>query len=506
MASVYSSSVYLNHNLMQITPNTNACDKIGRIWARLKESREQYANSVGLMGELGVDRTDEQAQRILFPIIQQAVGDDVQVIPSEDDSGVFFLADGDGKKFAVFKVGEKRARMELLARSIAHRLGFEKHAIPGIACTIQNPVFPKSDEVQAELFNGNVKVYRSRGKKDYNAAVQEENEATGKPYTITGILEPFISGNPEISKEDFLKMVVYALIIGLRDGKLSGMAGSMLFDLEDCMPQRFLPESTPDRNVAATNLPLLEHPFAEELIPVEILAELSKKVSENAIPIFQLLADLGKERVEMADLAGETFIPVDDELYHGRRHERSFEDIGWDHGGCPVQVERPSQIMDQHPSINVESQATPLLTDKQLFACAERVSRLREALERQIRRKTPMTAIDLVCAVDPFYKAHWDALKRARYNRQPFTHIIGRHAPRVVGPLSEGEVAELRRAKRSSEGFVSFARPPLSSPPSFALESGEGLTSSEGEGVPPQAKRYVRSLFKEKTGEEDRKE
>lgn len=462
MAAIYKKpSIFLNPDLrlQEIDQNTKACDKIGCIWSRL-QTVENVKDAIPLMEMLGVSKRDERAQKMLLPVIQAALQRGIQVTPSEDDSGVFFLATKKGQKFAVFKVGEKRARMEMLARQIAHRTGLEKHAIPGIACTIQSPIFPE-EEIQTELFNGNVKVFRSPNDDDYNKQVRRDNETVRNPFTITGILEPFIPPNAEISKEEFLSMVIYSLIIGLRDGKLSGMAGSMLFDLEECMPQRFIPGMTPDRTVAATHLPFLEHALASEEISVEVLKELADKVSEKSLPIFNLLADLRQERVGIADLAGESFEPVDEELYDGKKKDRPYHDTGWDDGGCPVQVESQSVIMDQTPVVRVESQDAPLLTDQQLIACADRVSRLRLALEKQIQRGEPMNAIDLVCAVDPFYKAHWNALQKSKFDRQPFSHIIGRHTPLEVGrQLSKEDSDEIRLAIRSLGDLGPSPSPP----------------------------------------------
>lgn len=506
MASVYEKpSIFLNHDLTlkEITSDTKACDKIGSVWARLQTVR-RLEEAVPLMARLGVSESDENAQKMLFPMIQAAMRDDIKVIPSEEDSGVFFLANAEGQKFAVFKVGEKRARMEMLARQIAHRTGLEKHAIPGIACSIQNPIFPE-EEIQAELFNGHVKVFRDYRGEDYNKQVRSDNETVDKPFTITGILEPYIPANPEITKEEFLSMVIYALIIGLRDGKLSGMAGSMLFDLEECMPQRFIPGTTPDRNVAATHLPFLEHALASEEIPVDVLKSLAEKVSDKSLPIFEMLASLKQERVGIADLSGESFIPVDDELYYGKMERRPFDDIGWDDGGCPVQVENVSVIMDQLPIVRVESQDAPLLTDQQLIACADRVSRLRIALETQIKNEEPMTAIDLVCAVDPFYRAHWNALEKAKFDRQPFSHIIGRHTPGAMGSsLSEQDVKEIRGQARRSLSLPQLNGPqPAPSPPSMIGDIHDRSTTFQA--VQPQP-RFARRLFDFPEEDSDKKE
>lgn len=454
MTFVNKPSIFINSTFppYKIDETTKASDKIGSIWNEFKKCKNA-TETVDLMGLLGVDRRDQEAHAILLPIIQGAFKG-LEVIASKNDSGVFFLS-LNGKKIAVFKVGEKRARMELLARSIAFQTGLEKYAIAGIACSIQYPKFPR-EEVQVEMFNGNVKAFRSSGDGNYNHALRKQNEGLEKPYTITGILEPFIQKSPEITKEEFLEMVTFALIIGLRDGKTSGRKGYVLFDLEDCMPERFIANITPDRTVAATHLPLLEHELASQKIPVQVLQKLAEKVKDGPIPILNILARLRNETVEIADLAGESLQAVDDEIDWGKKNKRPMHDIGWDDGGCPVQVEASELIMEQHPTIQVESQKTRLLTEKQLESFADRISRLREALENNIKIGKSMTAIELVCAVDPFYRTQLDSLRRAGFDREPYYHIIGRHTPLATGiRFSADELESLRKSTNAVKSLSS---------------------------------------------------
>lgn len=476
--SIKDPSVYFNPDVSinKFLPTTKACDRIGAIWAKLREANlgrlqnsspaiqaldlcqnpvkkhlpstayldlatpksfagvlETEQEMISLLERLGVARTDTQAHEAIAPMLEEIFKGDVQITPSEDNSGVFFLS-RNGKRFAVFKVGEKRARMELFARKIAHQLGLEKHAISGVACSIERPKFPE-DEIQVELFNGNVKVFKSPGAKNYNKAVISENENTKKPYTITGILEPYIAPDQEITPEEFASLVVYSLFIGLRDGKLDGIVGPCIVDLEDCMPQRFIPNITPDRTVAATHLPLLEHSHSEQLISVETLEKLAEVINKRAMPIVNQLKE---ERVEFADLTGESFDPYDD-----------GSSIGYDDGGCPVRVETSEQIMDEHPAIVVESLQNPLFTTEQLNACTERVRALQTTL-MQIESDKLISATHLVCAVDPFYKAHHTALQRTGYDRIHPAHVIGRFTPKVTGtPLDPSESEALRACCRT---------------------------------------------------------
>lgn len=433
-----------------------APDQIGAIWGQLAQAKTPKKARISLLGRLGVKRTDIQAQQVLLPMIDKALGKGVRSVPSEEDSGVFFLEKKGSRskkwnKFAVFKVGEKRAQMELLARSMAHRIHLEKHAIPGVFCTIANPVFPKADpddeeqnEIVAELWNGNVKAYRIPDSEiSYNDAVRDDNFGLGKPFTLTGILEPYIEKpSNEISPEDFASMTLYALFIGLRDGKSNGISGSMIFDTEDCMPMRFIPESDPNTQVAATHLPFLGNPLAQQLISMDALKKLAQKIVEPTFAFFQFLGELAKERVEFAD-------PMAESMAVNNTH--------WDHGGCPIQIEEQKKIMDQHSVVDI-TKTDRLLSDSQLFACTQRVILLRDFLCDRIQKDLPASTMDMVCAVDPLYGAHVKALSREKKDRFSSSSVVGRISPISTSPLSEEEINKIKEARAKTPSPTSLQR------------------------------------------------
>lgn len=270
----------------------SAPQRIEALWAEMQQHILLEKPGVeSILGRLGVTETDQAAHSMLMPMIKTIFSGDLELTPSEKDTGVYFLS-SKGETFAVFKVGEKRGRMELLARHIAHRLGLEKHALPGIFYSIQNPVFPKGDIV-VELYNGNQKVFTS-----------DEDGS----YSLTGILEPFISSDEKVSIDDFAHMTMFALVSGLRDAKESGIVGATFIDTEELMPVRLLPSASPDRNVAATNLPYLEHPLASVPLPQKLL----EKVNEPSWSLFPFLEDLKAQKIEYADIVSEDLISGED--------------------------------------------------------------------------------------------------------------------------------------------------------------------------------------------------
>lgn len=460
LSSSNNSAIFFNDELQfdEIGPETRAQDRIGAIWARLKQAPKK-ADKISLMEKLGVCETDRDAHRDLLPLLHIIFTSPIEIIPSKSDSGIYFLS-CNGQKFAVFKIGEKRARTELLARKIAHRAGLEKRAIPGIACTIQYPEFLQGESVNLELFNGNVAVFSNNDnleEEDYDNEVRSQNDHMKTPYTVTGILEPYIlEEHPVDSVEDFASLITFALLIGLRDGKLDGMLNGQLIDLEDIMPARMIPEQEAASNVAATHLPLLQHKLAESPISIATLQKLSLLISEDSFSLSGLAAELAYETVDIADLAAESLTlkgQIPDELGY----------VGWSDGGCPIRVEPATKIMDKYPIVEVNAQNARFLTDDQIRAFSYRISQLRVALE-QCSKSGNVKAIDLVFAVDPLYQMHWNAFQN--FGRLPRAQLVGRMTPE--GRLSPEAEAQLRRAREEEREALKLLRARSCPPPNVS--------------------------------------
>lgn len=453
-------SIYLNPTKTPIDDmpeNTKAPQRIGRIWAELRNSDQPTT----LMERLGMTRTDKKALDELLPIVRAVMGNDVVILPPHEVStGVYFLSQN-GQNIAVFKAGEKRARMELLVRHIAHKYGLEKHAIPGLFCSMANPIFPRED-MSLELHSGNQKVFRSsevdRGVADelYNKTVRDDNETVPNPFTLTGILEPFLPANEEITLDDMAKMTLLALIVGMRDAKSDGIAGARFFDVEECMPWRLYPQGSPDKKVAATHLPFLENQLAHE--------PLSKETLEALVEIAKtpMLFDLVGQLVMFPDLAAETLDPED-----------PTNNWCWDHGGCRVIVEPTPQILDgEKPKILDEhnSESFRLLSEDQIITLETRRARLVTFLRQTINSGMETSCIQMVRAADPFFDEHY-ALASEAYGARGAAHVVGRETPDSLRtPISADGKKRLADGRRS----LSFE---------FPCEHFPGLT--RGSSAPP---------------------
>ncbi len=310
---------------MTIKPSVllNKNDYIPSLWTQAISSKD--VPSVDLWETLGVHRTDEAARRILLPLMKEACNKETEIKPDEkeEESGVYFLSRPGDKPFAVFKVGLKRAYEEMAARQIAHTMGLAKHAIPVVFCSIANPTFPKKGAIIEELWNGNQKVFPADPKGEYRKQILEENYGLDTPPTLSGVFEPYLSpqGKKEVSVGDFASMTVLASALGLRDAKPDGISatplpgeerGPVLFDLEECMTHRVLPEGSPNRFVAALHMPYLNNPLSEQEIPADVRKELRGKVEHYANALEERLEELRAQKVVFADLSSEGRYSIED--------------------------------------------------------------------------------------------------------------------------------------------------------------------------------------------------
>ncbi len=476
-AVVNKCSVYLNPNFLEapldrIPGKLSAPERIGDIWARVAQTLKSASpgSSIPLLGRLGVSVADRRAHESLIPMMQMACSDGVKITPSKDDSGVYFLS-ADGKKFAVFKVGTRRMITEALARKMALKMGLERHVVPGVYCTIANPRLPK-DEMSEELWNGNVKIYK-----------RPLEEPKDEPLTLTGILEPFVSSDEKITADDIGSMTFLAFLLGLRDGKLDGMFGSQFVDVEDIMPLRLLPGpgQSPNKVVAATHLPFLRDPLARVAISPEKLKELSTSINAIDASVFELLADLQKEKVEYADVPSESLMAFKEDVRPPKEHKG--KDVGIDHGGFVVQAVQEKQIMEDHPRVDI-SKTDRLVLKEQLLALDDRVTSLKKFIDLCVKMEMCPTSRDLITNADQMYGAHLAALIRSnsRVSAEPFD-VIGRFSPAVTGArLSEDERDGILRGSppsvaRSTSGSSVrnlFSDPPHDSPVSSGIEELRG--------------------------------
>lgn len=498
--------------------NPSSAQKIAGLWARFKQGEQTPA----LLKQLGVAEGDEAAHRTMISLMKKACKKDVKIEPTEKEgqSGVYFLSRPGRGRFAVFKVGEKRAEMELLARRIAHRIGLP-YVSPGVFCTIAYPKFHREATI-VELWNGNQKIFK--GGEGYRESLYDQNQRLGKPFTITGILEPYFEPQKkdDITPADFASMTTLALAIGLRDAKCDGIGigknGAILFDTEECMPTRLLPDKSPNQCVAATHLPYLAHALAKKPIPPETIQMLREKIEPFARSLNHQMSELGQETILFPDEAAEDLVAIEDvetviqklrslgkkplaefgeEEFARLRAEWNPVDYdfdlesvleiieqcraqgtlvnrfgfchkGWDHGGCSVFVEKTPQVMEKVPVVHVGKKRT-LLSEGQISALSDRVGGLQDFFTKSCgAEKKGTTVLDLVRRVDPLYDAHLDALEKTPHDPAHTLFTVGRVTPACSAPLDK---TALFRILTSPTHLRRVASEP-SLPPPFRSEEG----------------------------------
>lgn len=365
---------------------------------------------------LGIHRGDGESQVVMREKIIQALSPETIVLPSANDPGVFFLYDLNGYSdeekvavikdiraglssrkpaehldpIAVFKIGAKRAQMELTVRKISHLLGLSKYAIPAAFFSLKDPDFKSWSHAdylaQEDLWNGMIKEYLGTQKKDQQ---------------VLGILEPFCkpsSHSKQKQKELFIMMLTLSLAVGLRDGRDDNV-NEVIIDSEECMPNRLDPRTSPfegetlQDEVAATHLPFLDKSFFEQPINHKDFIRLREIVLRWDID--RIFTEIASEQIQFADLLSELFDMGDD-------LERTIADDG----GCSVKLLREEEVFadDGLYSPTNLSSTQYVFNPSQMDAFRTRLNRLKTFIVNPKNEK--VMPAQIVGAVDPFYLRH----------------------------------------------------------------------------------------------------
>lgn len=393
-----------------------AHERIGAVYHRILSSRHRE-EVPQLLNLIGVSPNDHEAARELEELLHTIHEGQVKITPSPEDTGVYFLKNGD-RKVAVFKIGRKRAATELFARRFSALLGLEKHMIPGLFCAIECLQFQYDPEEQEEpleqLWNGPNKVY-----------LPQKSSAAA----VVGIIERFISDDSveEESLLDFAKKTMFALAIGLRDGKEDGEKGSKFFDVDDSMPVWIdVPEDVTIEHVpAATHMPYLSHPYSTKKLSEEAILAL-KQIVDRWSPS-EILEFLLEQKISFRDRVAEA-VPItsieedasSDSLDSDASDESTCSPAPsafLDEGKCMVRLEWG----DKHPIngyLSIPPTTDQMFTRAQRDACLTRCSRIREFINYCIRENRVFSPLELVCAVDKYYGAHSEHIRKTPLSRQ----------------------------------------------------------------------------------------
>ncbi|MCH9631531.1 MAG: hypothetical protein S4CHLAM37_15540 [Chlamydiia bacterium] len=340
----------------------------------------------------------------------------------------------DRKPFLVFKAGAKRATIETTVRKMALALGMKKYALPGVFAAISNATVI-SEEVSMELWNGWNKILTRAG--------------LSQDSLLFGILEPFVEGDkPFESYEAFVKFVVFAIALNIRDLSDDNIVSNTCIDPEECMPIRS-PSVTPrefnfegvsrtasSESMDSFKLPTSHLPFlasfdVDKAIPGDIREALIDVVGSWKID--EIIEKFRAERILYFDTALEGESPP--EVYEetpsvessGGDDYLSDDDVVKrdlvDHGGNRVGL----RAMFNDDALYVPRKVRerdPIFTERQIEAFRERLEKLVEI----IMRPSQISVYDIVKFVDPLYKEmvdRWVSKGDTLRGCSPFT-VAGR--------------------------------------------------------------------------------
>jgi hypothetical protein len=490
-------------SLLAPAEHPDSADLFGRLFVlSAKENPEIRRALVFLLSHLCIEKTDTKAHDILIPMLEKALNPDVEIVPSDnpDHSGIYYLSLY-GEKFAVFKVGEKRARYETLVRATLHKIGLEERFIPVVPCSIENPSFSEDEDVvvTVELFNGHQKVFIEPNESVAGAAADE------KKCTLTGVLVPFVTFGKEKNVDAFAELVVGCLVAGVRDAKDDAVAdGCVLVDYEEALPNRLAPETSPQRRVAATHLPFLDDEIANQPIPMAKIEELRDKLRDAGTYGAKITNYLEGQTVKFADPKSEALKPADEELvdYEDNRYLAQ----GQDHGDFKVESVFMKKMGkdDLYPSLKLDKKnpkGTKLMSASQLRATAERIDRLQECLEKP----QALTAAQIVKYVDLFYAAHYKDLQNTGFSRVPKSSVVGSQTPascKRAGSTANSEASSSYWKGVEQDLTRSREQSPLNTDPSprFSFSGNSEMVV----GISPYSETRARALSRDSTFDSSR--
>ena len=351
---------------------------------------------------LGINPKDEEGRREILQILEKVRHGSARWFPSAKDPGVYFIYKIDGgpkdiertslgiktslergnpsermEPVAVFKVGSKRANIEIFVRDIATKLGLEDVACTGIFYAQQKPdlsLWQQEDkQLSEDLWSGATKFYIDQDLRD--------------DAHVVGILEPFIkqlSPQAELRRSQYLKITVFALAIGLRDAHSDNVL-SKLIDVEECMPVRLDPGAR-ESATPATHLPFLADPICEECIGETAFTYLKELVSKWSVDL--ICDEISQMSISFPDVVMESEDSfASDHEYLDENHIRVTGDFETE----------PDDLFEKRPLDGKNL----IFSHHQIGTLKIRLERLKSIILTKINPET--TLRDIVALFDPFY-------------------------------------------------------------------------------------------------------
>jgi hypothetical protein len=392
-----------------------AHEKIASLYGRAMESLHDPQVLETCLVPLGLCAGDALACQQMTPLLQALKERSFSLISKPNvDTGIYFLQDAHNQDIGVFKLGRKRAAIELLVRKVAHLTGLGEHTTAGLFCAVKDfeggGIEDEDELITETLWNGFTKIYCERPSDEesecsddldtrqtslfFESADESESceipESVDKAHkVVVGILEPYLPHpQTEAPLLEFTRMTLLSLIVGLRDAKKSGYSGSVQFDVEDSFPLWIDPPNAGECPAATDLRYLTDDLRAQTPLNPGDLRSLAALVSRWDIDA--LIGQLSQETIAYPDAFVEEEDEADDDCV--------FED-GEGNYAC-------LETRDSHPINGVldlwhNNPERKILKEQQLEALRLRMSRAKECILTAAQSFCLLAPIDLVFAVDP---------------------------------------------------------------------------------------------------------
>lgn len=447
------------------------------IYAELTQPVPNQEKINNLFGRLGVDPSDKSAIKEMSALILALHKTKTTIACIQ--SGVFKISTvSEGglksKDVVAYKIGSRRCAQELASRRLALLLGLEKHIVPAMFGALENPPLDETEEDATEaLWNGNQKVFSSKktlpAEKKAETPVTTEESSSSEAITpsdeeswdsdglgdddkkeeialstvlaTVGIVQPYLSDQPEASVYEYVLMTMAALAIGLRDGKKDGYKGSMMFDVEDVFPCLVNPKFNSEGHMDSPgiiHLPYLDRDPRTDfpLSPEELKSLVSLVIGWNVFEITTKMSQL--------NIIYEDTIAEQQQVELSVEDEQQVEPSVKDEGGCFVKIEKsdPHEINGVLNILCPENPQRRIFISEQNEATLQRLDRIKNCILKCARKNKPFTARALVDAVDPAAKEYRKQLEKQKsqlYTPEKIVlettgafHFAGKFAPTKV--------------------------------------------------------------------------
>lgn len=461
MALRINSGPYVFHSLPKNTEGEYeriyyAHQTIGDLYSQIADHLKKGESIPGeIFKQLGVHPKDKEAVSSMQNICQVIIEEDSHRIIPSLDPGVFYVLEAKDVSdidlfqqkntevvlekinksqitpIAVFKVGRKRAQLELVARRIASLVKLDRHIIFGMFASLKMSAIPpfwnEELEMTEDLWNGDTKRYKPINSPDSGY--------------IVGILQPFIKKSEEaVTTQERVRqlahMTVLAIVLGLRDARDRNIINDMFIDNEEFFPSRLDPDPEQGKAAAASHLPYLfdypecEDHFSGELIEelyeltqkidafvlaknltdikkcffdtvvddIEIKTQASNSPLSKSVGALSLSEDSDEDDIQFISSSGEKS-ETEEESSEIDEADEEFSTV--DEGGCMVSIE--SCELEDNP-LFLPNSAPSVFSEAQCAAFTTRIAKLKRLfLDEFNNPHRALSCMDIVKRIDPFF-------------------------------------------------------------------------------------------------------